>query len=63
MAKLATTLTKFDQPIIFVITITLCVVGMMAVMSWFFNAMNWPGPLSVIKGGINTGPTTGVAPQ
>lgn len=44
-------LDKADQPIIFAITITLIVVGMISVWSWAFMALGWSGPLSVLKGG------------
>lgn len=44
-------LDKYDQPIIFAITITLIVVGMISVWSWAFVALGWTGPLSVLKGG------------
>ncbi len=59
-------LEEFDHPIVFVFTITLCVVGMIAVLSWVFMSLGWTGPLSVLKGGINiTSPNgqKGPAPQ
>jgi len=43
---------KLDQPIIFALTITLVVVGTIAVLSWLFMALGWTGPLSVLKGGF-----------
>jgi hypothetical protein len=56
--------TKLDHPIIFVLTITLCVVGMIAVLSWAFAGLGWTGPLSVLKGGFVSGSTQqGPAPQ
>lgn len=56
--------TDFDHPLIFALTITLVVVGMIAVLSWIFLSIGWTGPLSVLKGGINTGSTQmGPAPQ
>lgn len=45
-------LDKADQPIIFAITITLIVVGMISVWSWAFMSLGWSGPLSVLKGGV-----------
>jgi O-antigen/teichoic acid export membrane protein len=53
-------LDKYDQPIVFAITVTLIVVGMIAVWSWFFMAMGWTGPLSVLKGGYVDNSGTGV---
>lgn len=53
-----------DHPLVFALTITLVVVGMIAVLSWLFLAIGWTGPLSVLKGGIQTGSTQmGPAPQ
>jgi hypothetical protein len=60
---LAAKLTKFDHPLIFVLTITLCVVGMIAVLSWLFTVLGWSGPLSVLKGGVSATPQMGPAPQ
>lgn len=59
---LAKKLEKLDHPVIFAISVTLVVVGTIAVMSWGFNALGWNGPLQVLKGGVNlTG--NGAAPQ
>lgn len=56
--------TDFDHPIVFALSITLVVVGMIAVLSWVFLAFGWSGPLSVLKGGITGGTTQmGPAPQ
>lgn len=49
--------TDFDHPLIFALTITLVVVGMIAVLSWVFLSLGWTGPLSVLKGGITSGST------
>jgi hypothetical protein len=43
---------KFDQPIIFLFSVTLGVVGMIALLSWLFAALNWTGPLGLLKGGV-----------
>jgi len=43
---------KLDQPIIFAFSITLVVVGMIAIMSWLFAALGWQGPLGLLKGGV-----------
>lgn len=53
-------LDKYDQPIIFAITITLIVVGMISVWSWAFIALGWTGPLSVLKGGYVDNSGSGV---
>ena len=46
------TVDKFDQPIVFAFSITLVVVGMIALMSWLFAALHWTGPLGLLKGGL-----------
>lgn len=58
-------LAKFDHPIVFALSITLVVVGMISVLSWLFMALGWSGPLSVLKGGVATANpnTMGPAPQ
>jgi hypothetical protein len=42
---------KFDQPIIFAISITFVVLGMMALLAWIFASLGWSGPLGLVKGG------------
>lgn len=61
MAKLS----KLDHPIVFALSITLVVVGMISVLSWIFMGLGWNGPLSVLKGGITTANpnSMGPAPQ
>jgi hypothetical protein len=57
-------LEKFDHPIIFALSITLVVVGMITVLSWGANALGWNGVLSVLKGGVvNSSTQMGPAPQ
>lgn len=57
-------LEKLDHPIIFALTMFLIIVGMFGVFSWIFMALGWSGPLSVLKGGINSNSTQmGPAPQ
>jgi hypothetical protein len=46
------TLDKLDQPIIFAISMTFVVVGMVALLSWLFAALHWTGPLGLLKGGV-----------
>lgn len=43
---------KLDQPIIFLFSVTLGVVGVIALMSWIFAALHWTGPLGLLKGGV-----------
>lgn len=43
---------KYDHPIVFAFSTTFVVVGMMAVLSWFFATMKWTGPLGLVKGGV-----------
>lgn len=47
-------LADFDQPLIFAFAITMVVLGMMALMSWFFVSVGWGGPLGLVKGGVMT---------
>lgn len=42
----------WDHPIVFAISITLVVVGMMSVMGWFFASTKMTGPLGLVKGGV-----------
>lgn len=46
---------KLDYPIVFLFTITIGVVGLMAVMAWLFASLGWSGPLGLLKGGVMTG--------
>jgi len=56
--------TSLDHPLVFGFTMFLVVVGFIAVFSWVFAALGWPGPLSVLKGGFISGSTQmGPAPQ
>lgn len=48
MAKLE----DFDQPLVFAISITFVVIGMMALLSWLFASLKWTGPLGLVKGGV-----------
>lgn len=43
---------KFDQPIIFLFSVTLGVVGIIALLSWVFASLGWTGPLGLLKGGV-----------
>jgi hypothetical protein len=45
----------FDQPLVFAVAITLTVVGMMAMLGWFFASVHWTGPLGLLKGGVVQG--------
>lgn len=44
-------LDKFDQPLVFLVVITMGVIAMMALLSWGFSSLGWTGPLSLVKGG------------
>lgn len=43
---------KLDQPIVFMLSITLIVVGVSAFLSWGFSSLGWTGPLGLVKGGV-----------
>jgi hypothetical protein len=61
---LAAKLEKFDHPIVFALSITLVVVGMITFLSWGASALGWNGPLQVLKGGVVQSSTQmGPAPQ
>jgi hypothetical protein len=47
----------FDHPIVYVLTITMCVIGVTALMSWGFSSLGWTGPLGLLKGGVVTSGT------
>lgn len=49
---MADKLKKFDKPIVFAISITLVVLGMISIMSWAAMKTNMTGPLGVLKGGV-----------
>lgn len=46
MAKLD----DFDHPAIFLLAVTLGVIGMMALGSWFFTSVGWKGPARLLRG-------------
>jgi hypothetical protein len=46
---------SFDQPLVFAAAITFTVIGMMALLGWFFASMHWTGPLGLVKGGVVQG--------
>jgi hypothetical protein len=48
MAKLK----DFDQPIVFVFSVTLAVVGMIAILSWAAASAHMTGLLGLLKGGM-----------
>jgi len=48
MAKLS----DLDQPLVFVLMMTMAVVGMIAVMSWGAARLGWTGLLGLLKGGV-----------
>jgi hypothetical protein len=43
---------KLDQPVIFLFTVTVGVIAVMALLSWVFAALHWTGPLGLVKGGV-----------
>lgn len=43
---------KYDHPLLFLFTVTLGVIGLMAVFSWLFASTNMTGPLGLVKGGV-----------
>jgi hypothetical protein len=45
-------LTDFDHPIVFAFSITFVVIGMTAILGWFFKSTNMTGPLGLVKGGV-----------
>ncbi len=42
----------FDHPLIFLLVITLGVIGVTSILSWVFASLNWTGPLGLVKGGV-----------
>lgn len=48
MAKLQ----KLDKPIVFALSITFVVVGMVSLLGVLFYHLNWTGPLGLVKGGV-----------
>ena len=45
-------LKELDQPLPFAVAITFTVIGMVALLGWFFNSVGWTGPLGLVKGGV-----------
>jgi hypothetical protein len=43
---------KLDQPVIFLFSVSLGVVAIIALLSWVFAALHWTGPLGLLKGGV-----------
>ena len=46
---------NLDHPLIFLFTITIGVIGVMALLSWGFASLHWTGPLGLVKGGVHNG--------
>jgi hypothetical protein len=43
----------FDHPIVFLGTISIGVIGVIAILSWLFASLGWSGPLGLVKGGVS----------
>jgi hypothetical protein len=43
-------LSDLDHPIVFLLAVTLGVVGLMALGSWAFTSMGWKGPARLLRG-------------
>jgi hypothetical protein len=46
---------NLDHPLIFLLVITLGVIGMQALLSWGFSSLHWTGPLGLVKQGVYNG--------
>lgn len=44
---------KYDHPLVFAVSITFVVIGMMSMLSWMFASLKWTGPLGLVKGGVS----------
>jgi hypothetical protein len=44
-------LAKMDEPIVFLVVVTMGVIAMTALLAWAFSGLGWTGPLSLVKGG------------
>jgi len=42
----------FDQPIIFLLVLSVGVAAMWAIISWGLITLGWTGPLGLFKGGV-----------
>lgn len=42
-------LDALDHPVLFSFAITLVVVAWMAIFTWLFKALNWPGPAALFQ--------------
>jgi hypothetical protein len=49
---MAMSLEKLDHPVTFLLAMTLGVIGLSALLAWFFASMKWTGPLGLVKGGV-----------
>lgn len=45
-------LEDFDHPLIFLLVISIGVIGVTAIISWIFSSLGWTGPLGLVKGGV-----------
>lgn len=45
-------LNDFDQPIIFLLVISLGVAAVWAILGWILLSVGWTGPLGLFKGGV-----------
>lgn len=45
-------LNDFDQPIVFLLVISLGVAAVWAILGWILLSVGWTGPLGLFKGGV-----------
>lgn len=41
-----------DHPLLFLLIITIGVIGVTSLLSWGFASLGWTGPLGLVKGGV-----------
>jgi hypothetical protein len=46
-------LEDFDHPLVFLVVISIGVIGISAFMGWVFSSLGWTGPLGLVKGGVS----------
>lgn len=44
----------FNHPLIFLLVLTIGVIGVSSFLGWLFAALNWTGPMGLVKGGVHS---------
>jgi hypothetical protein len=45
-------LEDLDHPLVFLVVLTIGVIGVTSLLGWLFASLKWTGPLGLVKGGV-----------